>query len=621
MPENSEKADALNRLAETQFNIDKEASEKAARQALELALSLNYLEGQTLATVRIGMCLSAKRNYTEAIELFKDAITLSRSHRFTPLQILALSKLGNAYLFTAKYIEALDCYKQGIALAEQINDEASIADLYTNSGAIYQMQGSYTEALNAYFHCLNAYEDMGNESRIASTCNNIGIIYLEQKCWEDALTYFKRAHDIRLKLDEQKALSDTLNNMGAAYSSENKFHEALDYYQKAQRIREQTGDQQKLASSYINIGRIYKQLGQAAISIGYYETALDYFLKTNEKRGLAQTYVSLGDIYLEKRDYEKAEDFLLKAEAASLEGGYKNYLRESFLSLSTLYATQNKFEQAYLYYVKYNGIDKELSSAETARHIAQLGMRNEIEQKEKTAALERKKNEELKQAFLQLEEAKKRSEELLHNILPEETAREIKENGKALARYYESATVMFCDITGFTTISEQLAPQLLINCIDTCYSKFDEIVERYGVEKIKVIGDSYMCASGLPIENTTHALDMLKAVFEMHTFSEAYSEELRKQGMPAFRFRFGVHTGALVSGVVGHKKFAYDIWGDTVNIAARMEQSSEPGKINISEATYQLVKEHFTCTHRGKIQAKNKGEIDMYFVVPAFPSK
>jgi class 3 adenylate cyclase len=213
-----------------------------------------------------------------------------------------------------------------------------------------------------------------------------------------------------------------------------------------------------------------------------------------------------------------------------------------------------------------------------------------------------------------LKEEKKKTDDLLLNILPAEIASELKLKGKASARTYGMVSVMFTDFKDFTKISEMIAPELLVDEIDFCFRAFDEIVEKYGIEKIKTIGDSYFCASGLPVPCHNHAEDIVNAAIEIAQFMNRRKAEKEAKREIPFETRIGIHTGPVVAGVVGAKKFAYDIWGDTVNIAARMEQNSEPGKINISGATYKLMKDKFTCIHRGKIQAKNKGEIDMYFV-------
>jgi class 3 adenylate cyclase len=209
---------------------------------------------------------------------------------------------------------------------------------------------------------------------------------------------------------------------------------------------------------------------------------------------------------------------------------------------------------------------------------------------------------------------KKRSEELLLNILPEETAEELKETGKAKVKSFDAVTVMFTDFKNFTLASEKLTPEELVQEINFCYSEFDKIITKYGIEKIKTIGDSYMCAGGLPVSNTTHPFDVVSAGLEMQAFIEKNKLDRIEKGIPFFELRLGIHTGPVVAGIVGIKKFAYDIWGDAVNLASRMESSGEVGRVNISKSTYEFVKDKFKCTYRGKVYAKNKGEIDMYFI-------
>jgi class 3 adenylate cyclase len=213
-----------------------------------------------------------------------------------------------------------------------------------------------------------------------------------------------------------------------------------------------------------------------------------------------------------------------------------------------------------------------------------------------------------------IEEEKKRSDELLLNILPAEVMEELKATGKTQAHSFDMVTVLFADVKDFTLISQELSAQDLVGSIDSYFERFDNIIDRFGIEKIKTIGDSYVCAGGIPVSSTDNpervvgaALEFMRSVAELNKIRAA-------ENKIAFEFRIGIHTGPLVAGVVGIKKFAYDIWGDTVNTAARMEQNGEAGKINITETTYQAIKDKFNCTYRGEIEAKNKGKLQMYFV-------
>lgn len=219
----------------------------------------------------------------------------------------------------------------------------------------------------------------------------------------------------------------------------------------------------------------------------------------------------------------------------------------------------------------------------------------------------------------ELSAAKKKSDELLLNILPAQIAEELKEQGSARPVRIDSATVLFTDFVGFTRISEKLSPEEVVAELDKCFSYFDQVTEKYRLEKLKTIGDSFMCAGGLPTANKTHAIDCCLAALEIQSFMNQMKEIKHQQGFDYWELRLGMNTGPLVAGVVGHKKFAYDVWGDTVNTASRLESSGVPGKINISATTYAAVKDLFHCEHRGQITAKNKGEIDMYFLYGVKP--
>jgi class 3 adenylate cyclase len=213
-----------------------------------------------------------------------------------------------------------------------------------------------------------------------------------------------------------------------------------------------------------------------------------------------------------------------------------------------------------------------------------------------------------------IEEEKVKSDNLLLNILPAEVAEELKQTGKSKAKSYESVSVLFIDIKDFTKISASQTPERIVADIDQCFRGFDDIVQKYGLEKIKTIGDAYMCAGGLPMKNSTHPVDIVNAALEIRDFIENLKKEKMKNNESYFDVRIGISSGPVVAGIVGNKKFAYDIWGDTVNTASRMETNGEIGKVNISNSTFELIKDKFKCTHRGKMPVKNKGDVDMYFV-------
>ena len=213
-----------------------------------------------------------------------------------------------------------------------------------------------------------------------------------------------------------------------------------------------------------------------------------------------------------------------------------------------------------------------------------------------------------------LHDAYDEAEKLLENILPVEVAQQLKKTGRVEPVYIESATVLFADFVGFTRISSTMSPKDLIEQLDYSFSLFDQIVEKYGLEKIKTIGDAYMCAGGITRPQADHAVMATRAALEMRdVIGNIAADKSRSEGV-VWNERIGLHTGPLVAGVIGKKKFSFDVWGDTVNTASRMESASEPGRVNVSRATYDLVKEYFECESRGMLEVKGKGLVDMYFV-------
>ena len=214
----------------------------------------------------------------------------------------------------------------------------------------------------------------------------------------------------------------------------------------------------------------------------------------------------------------------------------------------------------------------------------------------------------------QLQDAQQESDRLLLNVLPRQVAEKLKEDGRYTPVRYEDASVMFGDFAGFTQIAEKMSPKELIEELEVCFTYFDRVVQRYDLQRIKTIGDGYMCAGGLPEENGTHPLDCVLAGLDMQNFVNHRRDEMHASGREYWHLRLGIHTGPVIAGVIGAERFAYDLWGDTVNVASRLESSGEPGKVNISRDAYERVSEFFVCESRGEVPAKHKGMIEMFFV-------
>ncbi|MBA2329135.1 MAG: adenylate/guanylate cyclase domain-containing protein [Flavisolibacter sp.] len=213
-----------------------------------------------------------------------------------------------------------------------------------------------------------------------------------------------------------------------------------------------------------------------------------------------------------------------------------------------------------------------------------------------------------------LDHQKDQIESLLLNILPHEVAKELQTKGEATPQNYDSVSVLFTDFRNFTLYADKLPPEQLVRELNECFIGFDDIIERNGLEKIKTVGDAYMCAGGIPVANNQHPFKIVKAGLEIKEYIDNLNVSRNVQGLEPWDIRIGIHIGPVVAGVVGKKKFAYDIWGSTVNIASRMESSGVPGQVNVSAAIYEIIKEKYNCIYRGKIYAKNVGEVDMYLI-------
>ena len=338
-----------------------------------------------------------------------------------------------------------------------------------------------------------------------------------------------------------------------------------------------------------------------------------------------------------------AIDYERRALAISKEIQNPDLMLGSYSQLSAAYKLNGDYRKALETSDNYYAIKDSLFSAENNKKIIQQGMKYEFEKKEAVAKVEQDKKDALGLKELQKQKlvrngfmggfavvllfagiffnqrnkiklGKKQSDELLLNILPTEVAEELKTKGNAEAKLIDQVAVLFTDFKGFTQLSEKLSPKALVAEINDCFSAFDHIMHKYGVEKIKTIGDSYMAAGGLPTTNKTHPEDVVNAALEIQQYMSDHKTKKEAAGELYFEIRIGVHSGPVVAGIVGVKKFQYDIWGDTVNTASRMESSGAVGKVNISGATHVLVKDKFACEYRGEIDAKGKGQLKMYFV-------
>ncbi|HYM93832.1 MAG TPA: adenylate/guanylate cyclase domain-containing protein, partial [Chitinophagaceae bacterium] len=364
---------------------------------------------------------------------------------------------------------------------------------------------------------------------------------------------------------------------------------------------------------------------------------------------IVRSFQAIANVYVAQKDYSVALNYYNKASTVAEEIKAAPDLKDIYQGMAIAYAKITDYKNAFKYQSLYADIKDTLYNSESDKKLGTLQFEFDLAKKQSQidlltkdnalTDLQLKRQKFAKNAFMIglslvlliallifrnyliklkthkiLDRQKREIEGLLLNILPAEVAKELQVKGQASPKYYESVSVMFTDFKGFTLIADKMSPQDLLEELNICFMAFDGIMEKYNLEKIKTIGDSYMCAGGIPTPNEHYVENMIKASLEIKDFTLQYNQKRKEAGLESWDLRIGIHVGPIVAGVVGKKKYAYDIWGSTVNIASRMESNGVPGEVNISSHTYDLIKDKYTCTYRGKINAKNIGEIDMYFV-------
>lgn len=583
---------------------------------------------------------------------------------------------GRIYWRTGNFDGALKLHFEALSIYRQLKSESQITTVLFYIGQDYADQGNYTESLSYIGQAKERYQLQGRLADVAGCYLLFSFVYSKVGNLSEAARSNYEALKIFEKLDDNYYMAVTTSNLADQYVLLKRYDEAFEYYNKAINVLQHAGDLVNLSGLYLAIGQVYISLKKYDKAEENIYLALETGKKINDPYCKGQASEVLADLYQLRGEFQKALEYYLEAEklyrsVSNMEklalisttignlythlkdfDGAKLYydktaaILDTFPSLPVLNNYYNgiqrwdsatgNWQNAYFHYRKYIDIRDSLNNEENSKASVQTIMQYEFDKKQAALNAEQEKKD-IRQknirnsiaaglagalVFLivvyrqrnRISKARKRSDELLLNILPEEVADELKENGTAKAKHFDEVTVLFTDFKNFTSFSENLSAQELVNEINFCYSAFDKIIDKYGIEKIKTIGDAYMCAGGLPVPNTTNAVDTVGAAMEILDFMLSEKSKREASGKSFFEIRIGCHTGPLVAGIVGIKKFAYDIWGDTVNIASRMESSGAVGRVNISDATYHLVKENFQCIYRGKIEAKNKGEIDMYYV-------
>jgi adenylate cyclase len=520
-----------------------------------------------------------------------------------------------------------------IALAAESGNNLYLHRGYLQKGNKLNQKGDPEAAMEAYIRSVEAAQKAGFGKGQGSALGAIADAYANSGNHANAMVYYRRAMEVLAPTGDSVILGVVISNAGDAFLQHKDYDSALVYFQQSARIFGQIDNLTLKAYNLGNIGMVYANTGRNELAEKNINEAIRLLEETEDYSPICFYLLSMADIFQQRGDMTNAMGYAQRSLSLAKQYKLQGPVSDASRKLSELYEQLGDKDKALGYFKRYVAYRDSVRDLSTVEKMANLRTEFEVSQKqvELDLANEEKKAQRMMLLSLLLvlglgavllgtlywyyraiAREKKRSERLLLNILPAETAQELKKNGRVDAVKFDQVTVLFTDFVGFSKVAESVEPEQLVKSIDHYFRAFDEITSRHGLEKIKTVGDSYMCACGLPTANPAHAVNVIRAAMDM---IELVNQELRSSnGLNHFEIRIGVHTGPVVAGIVGIKKWQYDIWGDTVNIASRMESNSEPGRINISETTYQEIQGHYHCTFRGEIQVKNHGALKMYFV-------
>jgi len=644
-------------LQETTFGQDHEL-----RDSLFTELEAGNLDTNTF--FELCQCISSEL-YNDPEQSMKDArrvIQIASAASYDRVIPRALMYQGISYDLIGKYDSAIIMYDSALMIAERLGLKEEQGNIYNNYSIVYSIIGHLELSVEYCMKALEIFEEIQDSGRMAKVYNSLGSRYSEMGMNEQAIEYYEKAILINERFEEYKSLLKNYGNLGTVYSDLKEHEKALEYYTKAFIIQKDLDNKVDMSTTLSNMAITYKNMKKFDLALSFAEQSYLIALETNDEIGKLMYFITSADIHKDQGQYALAKEDYSTAEILADSIGARQNLLEVYNGLAEIYAELGEYENAYRYNEKYN--EERVSLLDTEKNKA-LDKIKEIEDEKVKAEIDlltkdseiqdlmirrqkiirnsvaglgglilliaillwhryrfvRKTKNSLARKNVIIQDEKDKSDKLLLNILPEVTAEELKAEGNSKARSFEKVSVLFTDFKGFTKMAELMTPDELVDEIDFCFKAFDNIISTYDIEKIKTIGDAYMCAGGLPVANKNNPYDVVSAALEIRDFMDTLKENRKLKSQPYFEVRIGVHTGPVVAGIVGFKKFQYDIWGDTVNIASRMESSGEVGEVNVSGTTYNFIKDKFECIHRGKIEAKNKGAVDMYYVKKVHPGE
>jgi adenylate cyclase len=611
------KVDSLCKVAyEAYTNYQYEKAINLAKEALELSTSKKYPLGQTKSRFYKTIAEQESQPATYNPEPIEDLIQKFQNAGLKTEKARAHTFVAGVYSSFGDIEKSIENHLAALELYENDQDSLGIADVHNNLSLVYYDQYDYEEAFNHARLSISLEKAKGIPKRLHSSLNNLAIIFEHTGPIDSAIYYHKMALKYAHESNSPYSVGLSLSNLGNNYALKGDLDLAETTLHEALRIRDSLGYSRGLAYTHNRLASLYLQKNQYSVSQTHAEKSLEHAKQAFEVKVIRMAYERLMEI-AEKTGNTLAElDYLKKV----------TQLKDSVLNESNT-----------------KGITQLMLNYEFEKQQMLDSIRNEQQNRQKSLLFEEQLKVErgqriifmvsgvlflvlaiswwrrykfVKKASLLLEREKARSDRLLLNILPPNVADELKEKGKSDAKDFNQVTVIFTDFADFTKKAQHLNAKELVHELNICFKAFDLIIENNGLEKIKTIGDAYLAAGGL--NNNSGVKDVIQAAIQIKNFITHRNFDPFISSKVKFDMRIGINTGHLVAGIVGIRKFQYDIWGDTVNTAQRMEAACGLNKINISENTYTLIKNDsdLCFESRGPIPVKGKGLLNMWYVEP-----
>lgn len=518
--------------------------------------------------------------------------------------------LGNIHYSQSDLIKAKEMYTYALEKNTSVDYKIGMAGNLGNIALIYYQLSNYDKALEFNKAALTINTEIENISGKAIIYGNIGNIFNILQEYEQALNYYTIALDLNRELNNLEGISINLGNIGNIYFESKNYSKALEYYNNALSISLSNDLKYSISNIYGNLGNVYRQLLQFEESIKYFSKSIELDTYNKNKRGLAVNYFNLGELYFFQEQISKAKEYLNQSLSICIEIEHKLLQMKIYEILSQIEERVQEDKLALIYYKQFTNLKDEIHNNEIKRKVFQFDQQRKMEEEEKERQLKIARFQE--------------QEKILHKILPVNIANRIIKQETFIADHFTSVTVLFMDLVGFTPLSSIVPAKQLVFILDTIFSMADEVIDRYGLEKIKTIGDGYMAVGNVTTVNKDHqkaaALAALELIHTMKEFSINIPSELGNtvwiKDVPEIQVRIGIHTGEVVAGVIGKNKFVFDLWGDAVNIASRMESNSLPWKIHVSNEFAKAIEQHpeFLLIPRGEITIKGKGKMNTYWL-------